>query len=390
MSVSMDSSTQCSDPIDIEPGLIGRLTEFYGVRTGKMVEALASMGPRYYFRLNSLRCKRGAVLEEISSKMGKAQPHERLADAGWFAVDERQIRPRGTEVVADKFAAESVLQGAHLYSRGVKRCSGLKLGSNASVFDDEGRIAGMGVAKQSETSILTYRQGVAIEVHDNRHGLPSLMDTEWYAKGQIHPQSLPAMVACQVLDPQPGELIIDMNCAPGGKMSYLSQLTSNRARIVGFDRNERKIEKTRKQMERMGCSNYNLVAHDSRYVHIDYSLNPDRVLVDPPCTGLGVTPKLSIDTTARDVDDLSSYQKQFLRAASQIVKPGGVIVYSVCTITKEECEDVARFGTDELRLRLEDVEPMIGARGRDPEGHTQRFDPDTHGSGFFIARFRKN
>jgi len=198
------------------------------------------------------------------------------------------------------------------------------------------------------------------------------------------------MVACHVLDPQPGELIVDMNCAPGGKMSYLSQLTANRARIVGFDRHERKIEKTRKQMERMGCSNYNLVAHDSRYVHTDYSLKPDRVLVDPPCTGLGVTPKLSIDTTAKDVNDLSSYQRQFLRAASEIVKPGGVIVYSVCTITKEECEDVARFGTDELGLILEDAEPMIGASGRDHEGHTQRFDPDIHGSGFFIARFRKN
>ena len=378
------------DPLDIEPSLLDRLTEFYHVRTEKVVEALAKMGPRYYFRINSLTCNKELVLEEISSRLGRVFAHETVIDAGWFPVNQRQIRPRGTEVVADKFAAESVLHGAHLYSRGVKMCSGLKLGSEASVSDEKGQIAGVGIARQSETSIRNYHQGVAIEVHENRYGLPSLMDTEWYAKGQIHPQTLQAMVACQVLDPQPGELIVDMNCAPGGKMSYLSQLTANRARIVGFDRHERKIEKTRKQMERMGCSNYNLVAHDSRYVHLDYSLKPDRVLVDPPCTGLGVTPKLSIDTTAKDVDDLSSYQRQFLKAASQIIKPGGVIVYSVCTITKEECEDVARFGTDELGLRLEDAEPMIGTRGRDPEGHTQRFDPDTHGSGFFIARFRKN
>jgi len=66
-----------------------------------------------------------------------------------------------------------------------------------------------------------------------------------------------------------------------------------------------------------------------------------------------------------------------------------VIVYSVCTITREECEDVAMFGTDDLGLRLEDAEPMIGARGRTRRTHP-RFDPDTHGSGFFIARFRKN
>ncbi len=385
MSVSLGFPALRLDPLDIEQSLLDRLTEFYQVRTEKVVEALAKMGPRYYFRVNSLTCNKELILAEISSRLGRAFAHETVTDAGWFGVNERQIRPQGTEVVADKFAAESVLQGAHLYSRGVKKCSGLKLGSEASVSDEKGQIAGVGVARQSETSIRNYRQGVAIEVHENRYGLPSLMDTEWYEKGQIHPQTLPAMVACHVLDPQPGELIVDMNCAPGGK-----KLTANRARIVGFDRHERKIEKTRKQMERMGCSNYNLVAHDSRYVHTDYSLRPDRVLVDPPCTGLGVTPKLSIDTTAKDVNDLSSYQRQFLRAASEIVKLGGVIVYSVCTITKEECEDVARFGTDELGLILEDAEPMIGARGRDPEGHTQRFDPDIHGSGFFIARFRKN
>ena len=390
MSVSLGSPALRSAPLHIEPSLLDKLTEFYQARTEKVVQALATMGPRYYFRTNSLTCNKELVLEEISSRLGRVYAHETLTDAGWFPVNERRTQPRGTEVVADKFAAESVLHGAHLYSRGVKMCSGLKLGSEASVSDEKGQIAGVGIARQSETSIRNYRQGVAIEVHENRYGLPSMMDTEWYAKGQIHPQTLQAMVACQVLDPQPGELIVDMNCAPGGKMSYLSQLTANRARIVGFDRHERKIEKTRKQMERMGSSNYNLVAHDSRFVHLDYSLKPDRVLVDPPCTGLGVTPKLSIDTTAKDIDDLSSYQRQFLRAASQIIKPGGVIVYSVCTITKEECEDVARFGTDELGLILEDAEPMIGARGRDPEGHTQRFDPDIHGSGFFIARFRKN
>lgn len=173
-------------------------------------------------------------------------------------------------------------------------------------------------------------------------------------------------------------------------MSYLSQLTGNGARIVGFDRNARKLEKARRQLERLGCTNYQLVEHDSRYVHMDYSLRPDRVLVDPPCTGLGVTPKLFVDTTAKDVDDLSSYQKQFLTAASHIVKPGGVIVYSVCTITREECEDVARFGTDELGLELDKAVPMIGRGGMDADGLTQRFDPDIQGSGYFIARFYKN
>jgi len=87
---------------------------------------------------------------------------------------------------------------------------------------------------------------------------------------------------------------------------------------------------------------------------------------------------------------LSSYQKQFLTAASHIVKPGGVIVCSVCTITREECEDVGRFGADELGLELDMAVPMMGRPGVDADGVTQRFDPDIDGCGYFIARFHKN
>ncbi len=374
----------------LEPGLLDRLTECYGARAARVAESLASMGSRYYFRTNSLTCNQEQVLEEMGLQLGSVSTHEELVDAAWLPVKEMSLVSRGTRVEAHKFAAEGVLQGAHLYSKGVRKCVGLNPGSLASVADEKGHLAGVGVARQGETSILTYRQGLAVEVQENRFGLPSLMDTEWYEKGQIQLQSLPAMVTCRVLDPQPGELIVDLNCAPGGKMSYLSQLTGNGARIVGFDRNARKLEKARRQLERLGCTNYQLVEHDSRYVHMDYSLRPDRVLVDPPCTGLGVTPKLFVDTTAKDVDDLSSYQKQFLTAASHIVKPGGVIVYSVCTITREECEDVARFGTDELGLELDKAVPMIGRGGMDADGLTQRFDPDIQGSGYFIARFYKN
>ncbi len=378
------------DPLRIELGLLDRLARFYGIRLGRVLAALGSMGPRYYLRVNTLRCNREELVEEMARLLGRVSGDENLEDAAYLPVHEKNIQPQGTLVEADRFAAEAVLQGAHLYAQGVRRCHKLKAGSKATVVDERGNVAGVGVARQGETSILTHRQGLAVEVQENRFGLPSLMETEWYEKGQIHLQSLPAMVTCRVLGPKPGELIADLNCAPAGKMSYLSQLTGNKARIVGFDRNARKLEKARRQLERLGCQNYQLVKHDSRYVHMDYSLRPDRVLVDPPCTGLGVTPKLFVDTTAKDVDDLSSYQKQFLTAASHIVKPGGVIVYSVCTITREECEDVARFGADELGLELDMAVPMMGRRGVDADGATQRFDPDIDGCGYFIARFHKN
>lgn len=379
--------TQSSPLSDDLVRMLGRV---YEGRLDRVTKALFSMGPRYYFRINTLRSEPSQVREEMQAEGIDAKLDERLVEAGFIPAKQHVPVPRGITVEADRFAAEAVLQGAHLYAGGVRRCHGLKPGLPATVADEAGNIAGVGVARQNENSILTYRQGVAVRVGENRFGLPSLMDKTWYEKGKIHLQSLPAMVTCHVLDPKPGEVIVDLNCAPGGKLSHICQLTGDQARVIGFDRNERKIEKTRKQLERLGCQNYQLINHDSRYASTDYSIRADRVLVDPPCTGLGVTPKLSVETKAGDVRNLASYQKQFLSTAKQIVKPGGVIVYSVCTITREECEDMVEFGVEECGLKLDGATPLLGEAGQDPDGLTQRFDPELDGSGYFIAKFTKN
>jgi len=159
--------------------------------------------------------------------------------------------------------------------------------------------------------------------------------------------------------------------------------------VIGFDRNERKIEKAREHLERLHCKNYQLIAHDSRYAHLDYTLRPDKVLVDPPCTGLGVMPKLSLETTLAAVKSLVDYQKQFLTAAASMVKEGGTIVYSVCTITHEECEGMVEFAEDELDLVEVVAEPTVGSHVPGSKGKSQRFDPELDGAGFFIAKFVK-
>jgi len=229
-----------------------------------------------------------------------------------------------------------------------------------------------------------------VEIKDSRTGLPSVMETPWYSDGHIHLQSLPAILTSHILDPKPGATVVDLNCAPGGKTSHICQLTGNQARIIGFDRNTRKIEKAKELMQRMSCTNYQLISHDSRYVHLDYNIRADRVLVDPPCTALGILPKLGIETTMQNVENSAEYQKQFLTTASHITKKDGTIVYSVCTITKEECEGVVDFGEKELGLTLEKQFPILGENGFDTDRLTQRFNPDAHETGYFVARFAKN
>jgi 16S rRNA C967 or C1407 C5-methylase (RsmB/RsmF family) len=373
--------------LPIDEGLRGLLSPVYDRRLGNVLEALGGMGPRYYFRLNTRG--RNEILGSMRSHQLEVGLHEIIADAAYLPVVEAFPSPDGTVVGADRFAAEAVMQGAHLYAPGVRSCKGLRTGTKATVQDRDGAIVGSGIARQGETAILRFHRGIAVEVLESRFRLPALRETSWYHAGLIHLQSLPAMVACHVLDPRAGEVVVDLNCSPAGKMSYLCQLTNNAATVIGFDRNSRKIEKAIEHLERLHCENYQLIAHDSRYAHLDYSFKVDKVLVDPPCTGLGVMPKLSIDSTMEDVRNLASYQKQFLRSAASMVKRGGTVVYSVCTITREECEDMVDFAEQQLGLKEVAAEPMVRSFDFGSNAKSQRFDPELDGAGFFIAKFVK-
>ena len=379
-----------SDPtgMAIDGALRQSLERVYNSRLESVLGSLGRMGRRYYFRLNDLAGKSSETIKEIRSEGLGVKVHESFHDVAYLPVTESTPKLEGRLVEADRFAAEAVMQGAHLYAPGVRNCQGLKAGMRATVVDETGIPVGSGIARQSETTILRYHQGIAVEILSSRFRIPPLRETSWYQRGLIHLQSFPAMVTCRVLDPKPDETIVDLNCSPAGKMSYLCQLTDNMARIIGFDRNEQKIGKAKEHLERLHCRNYQLIAHDSRYAHLDYTIKADQVLVDPPCTGLGVTPKLAIETTMTDVANLAAYQKQFLRAAASIVKEGGTVVYSVCTITSEECEEMVKFAENGLGLVETEQDPMVG-RVRHLCEIGQRFDPEYDGVGYFIAKFVK-
>jgi 16S rRNA C967 or C1407 C5-methylase (RsmB/RsmF family) len=376
--------------LQLDPDLENHLRQIYGSRANRVLSAMSTAPSKYYFRINVLKAERDTIIRSMIATGLQAEPHVKLEDAGFLRPRASKIETDGLIVEANRFAAEAVQLGAHLYAPGVKRCHGLRPAMKVTVVDGNGTPVGSGVSHQSETGILTYRQGVAVEIKNSRTGLPSIMETPWYFNGQIHLQSLPAILTSHILDPKPGDTIVDLNCAPGGKTSHISQLTGNQARVIGFDRNERKIEKTRELMQRLGCANYQLISHDSRYVHLDYNIKADRVMVDAPCTALGIVPKLGIETTMQNVENSADYQKQFLTAASHITKKNGTVVYSVCTITKEECEDVVGFAERELELTLEKQATVLGESGFDQDHVTQRFSPDFHETGYFIARFIKN
>ena len=188
-------------------------------------------------------------------------------------------------------------------------------------------------------------------------------------------------------------MIADLNAAPGGKASHISQLMGSTGKVVAMDRTKSKISQVATTAIRLGCKNIHPTIQDTRYVDVDHpSLKPDRCLVDPPCTSLGVTPKLFDYTSELDVEHLAEYQRQFLRSASKILRRGKILVYSVCTVTWEECEEIAAYAEDECKLELVEQKPLIGDPGLTSHPHRnllQRFHPHKHGIGYFIAKFAK-
>lgn len=374
---------------------LSELERVYGDDLVKVIQSLKRPGRHYYFRVNTLKTTGDHIAKQFETRGLQVHKHPLIDEALYFEVEtSRSTQDFTKKIVVDKFTAESVLQGAHVYAPGIRKCQGLRKGDKVSISDDQGQIVGAGIAQMSENSILTLRRGLAVEVVFPLFRVPSLRETPEYEQGLVYPQSLPAILTTRVLDPHPGETIVDLTCAPGGKLSHICQITKGLARTIGVDRNERKIALTRENLQRLGCQGAVLITHDARYLDTDFrELVADRCLVDPPCSALGVKPKTYEYTSQEEILALSRYQRQFLKTASKMLRPGGILVYSVCTMTLPECEENVRFAVDECGLEVEKQDFMLGSAGFDtplPEGRlTQRFHPQLHDSGYFLARFAK-
>jgi NOL1/NOP2/sun family putative RNA methylase len=221
--------------------------------------------------------------------------------------------------------------------------------------------------------------------------------TPEYLMGYYYLQDPASMYACEVLDPQEGELVLDMAAAPGGKTSYISQLMKNRGTVVAVDVNRERMAKLRSNLTRLGVRNVVAVRTDAALVG-GFGLTFDRVMLDAPCTGTGTihkNPEVRFKE-ATDVERCTSLQLTLLRSGLEVLRPGGVLVYCTCSYLPEENEAVVEEAIN-LGAVVEEIEQGLpgltafGSRNFDPQvSRARRFYPFSHGcQGFFLARLRK-
>jgi 16S rRNA (cytosine967-C5)-methyltransferase len=207
-----------------------------------------------------------------------------------------------------------------------------------------------------------------------------------FAEGRMTVQDGSAMRVAKIVDPQPGERVLDTCAAPGGKTTHLAERMGNRGEIVAWDLHANKLGLIGETASRLGITIIRTAQRDATRLFPDAEGQFDRVLVDAPCTGTGIIrrkPDIKWNRTPGDVTALVEIQTRILYNAGRYVKPGGVLVYSTCSMERAENEDVcARF------LAAGDGNgPAFTADG--PGAFERLFPDNPETDGFFIARFTR-
>jgi 16S rRNA (cytosine967-C5)-methyltransferase len=168
-------------------------------------------------------------------------------------------------------------------------------------------------------------------------------------QGHCYIQDPSTEIACQILNPRPGEKILDACAAPGGKTGYIAQLMKNRGTIVACDRDPDRLQIVKENMARLGVGIVHIFDHDWTRGHVPAeiaSMAPfDRILLDAPCSNTGVM-RRRVDVRWRlqpaDFPRMQQRQLEILRALIPLLAPNGVLVYSTCSLEPEENEQVVR------------------------------------------------
>jgi 16S rRNA (cytosine967-C5)-methyltransferase len=225
----------------------------------------------------------------------------------------------------------------------------------------------------------------------------NLASSKAFKDGLITIQDESSMLAAYALGAKENELILDACAAPGGKSTHIAETMGNTGEVVSLDLHEHKVKLINENSKRLGLNTIKTTVMDSRQVGEHFEEESfDRVLLDAPCTGLGVMrrkPDMKYTKKEQDILQLSSIQQNLLKSVSVLVKKGGVLVYSTCTVDKEENENTVKqflentpdFEEDQtFKNRMpEAIQPLVTG------SFLQIFPQDFGSDGFFIACLRK-
>uniref|UniRef100_A0ABI7YBU8 SAM-dependent MTase RsmB/NOP-type domain-containing protein n=1 Tax=Felis catus TaxID=9685 RepID=A0ABI7YBU8_FELCA len=343
----------------------------------------------------------------------------------------RNIKKQQCEAVVGAQCGNAVLRGAHVYVPGIVSASKfMKAGDVISVYSDiKGKckkgakefdgtkvFLGNGISELSRKEIfngLPELKGIGIRMTEPIYLSPSFDNV---LPNYLFLQNLPSAVVTHVLDPQPGEKILDLCAAPGGKTTHIAALMRDqvpythrhtcgntsitsvsglKGEVIALDKISNKVEKIKQNALLLGLNSIKAFCFDgTKALKLDMVKDAegkppflresfDRILLDAPCSGMGQRPNMACSWTLKEVTSYQPLQRKLFTVAVELLKPGGVLVYSTCTITLAENEEQVAWALATFPcLQLQPQEPQIGGEGMMGAGlsseqlkQLQRFDP---------------
>jgi 16S rRNA (cytosine967-C5)-methyltransferase len=321
---------------------------------------------------------RGILRQGVRSTEEIADPLERLSIEAshplWLI--ERWVKQFGFEQ-AQTMAFENNIPPAHTVRVNTTRIS---MEEAIDMLLDEGI-----VAHQSEVipECLHIEKGQVAKTKAYQYGAVSIQDES-------------SMIPTYALQIEPGQRVLDMCAAPGGKSMHIAEKLNSQGSLVSVDLHPHKVKLIADQATRLGFNNIETRTWDSRELTNEYDEQSfDRILVDAPCSGLGVIrrkPDIKYTKKQEDFTSLHNIQIRLLDEAYKLIKPNGLIVYSTCTIDEVENNGtVQAFLANHEDMMLEKLDNVLpeAYHHLTSNGMIHIFPQDFNSDGFFVAAFRK-
>lgn len=210
---------------------------------------------------------------------------------------------------------------------------------------------------------------------------------EIYENGEIYLQSLSSMLPPIILEPKAGENILDMTAAPGGKTTEIAALTENKAYITACEKNKIRAERLKFNLQKQGVKSANIMVEDARKLSDYFSF--DKILLDAPCSGSGTENIFDKNFSKELVERSVKFQEELLSKALKILKPGGEMVYSTCSILKQENEKVLERVLSKRNARIEPITVQDIEVLPSKIAGTITVCPTENYEGFFVAKIKK-
>lgn len=221
----------------------------------------------------------------------------------------------------------------------------------------------------------------------------SIENNPVFKSGYITVQDESAMLVAPILDADENHTVFDLCSAPGGKTTHISELMNNKGKVVAFDIHENKLSLIKQNAERLGLSNIEYRTMDATQFNESLVNKADRVLIDVPCSGIGIIrkkPEIKWNKINKDMKALSVIQRNIMENAGCYLKEGGILIYSTCTLNKYENEkNIQWFIKKHPNFKVENV--YLGKSNNiiyHDEGYITII-PNEYMDGFFIAKLIK-